>query len=75
MVPLKSISAKAVAEALMGVFGRTGLPLKLVSNNGKQFSGKLMKELTTLLGIESVQNTPYHPQANGLVDLYSRKHH
>ena len=27
-----------------------------------------MKELTTLLGIESVQTTPYHPQANGLVE-------
>ncbi len=68
IVPLKSITARAVAEALVGVFGRTGLPFQVLSDNGSQFSGKLMKELTSLLGIELKHTTPYHPQCNGAIE-------
>ncbi len=50
VVPLKSITAKSVADALIGVFGRTGLPFQIVSDNGMQFSGELMKELGIILG-------------------------
>ncbi len=68
IVPLRSITAKAVADALIGVFGRTGLPLQILADNGSQFSGKLMKELTSLLGIELKHTTPYHPQCNGAIE-------
>lgn len=68
VVPLKSISAKSVAEALVSIFGRTGLPLQLLSDNGKQFTGKLVQELSELFSIEMVKTTPYHPQSNGIVE-------
>ncbi len=68
VVPLKSITAKSVADALITVFGRTGLPLQLLSDNGSQFSGKLMKELTSLLGVDLKHTTPYHPECNGAIE-------
>ncbi len=52
IVSLKSITAKSVADALLSEFGRTGLPLQMLSDNGSQFTGKRTKELTVLLGIE-----------------------
>ena len=50
VVQRKSITAKSVADALIGVFSRTGLPFQIVSDNGTQFSGELMKELGIILG-------------------------
>ncbi len=39
-----------------------------MSDNGTQFSDKLMKDLGTLLGIDLVHTTAYHPQSNGIVE-------
>ncbi len=44
------LSLLSLADALIGVFGRTGLPFQIVSDNGTQFSGELMKELGIILG-------------------------
>ena len=41
VVPLKTITAKNVADALVGIFGRTGLPLQIISDNGTQFTSNL----------------------------------
>ena len=68
MVPLKSVTAKAVAEAVIGIFGRIGLPLQIISDNGAQFTGKLMIDLTGLFGVDRVKTMPYHPQANGVIE-------
>ncbi len=68
VAPFKSITAKSVADALVGIFSRTGLPLRLLSDNGTQFTSKLIKELSTLFGIELVKTTPYHPQSNGVIE-------
>ena len=69
-MPLRSISAKEVGEALMIIFTRTGLPLKIVSDQGSQFVGSVMSDLCKLLGIDKVETTPYHPQGNGLVERF-----
>ncbi len=42
-VPLKSIAVKDVYEGLMVTFSRTGLPLKLVSDQGRQFVSEVMQ--------------------------------
>ena len=64
-VPLKSISTEAVAEALLGIFTRLGTPKEVLSDNGSQFTGKLMQEVFRLMAIKGLRMTPYHPQANG----------
>ncbi len=67
-MPLKSITAKSVADALLSEFGRTGLPLQMLSDNGTQFTGKRTKELTMLLVSELKHTTPYHPQCNKAIE-------
>ena len=56
-MPLKNITAKAVAEALIFIFSRTALPYKLLIDQG---SHKLMRELCETFGVEKIQTTAYH---------------
>ena len=67
-IPLKTITAKAVAEGLMQFFARTGLPLTLLSDQAKQFTGRLMRELADTFNIQLIKTTPYHPQSNGVLE-------
>ena len=64
-VPLKSISTEAVAEALLGIFTRLGIPKEVLSDQGSQFTGSMMREVFRLMAIKGIRTTPYHPQTNG----------
>ena len=50
------------------IFTRFGVPREFVTDQGSQFTSKLMKELTTKYGIRHWKYSPYHPQANGQVE-------
>ena len=41
-----------------------GVPREIVTDQGTQFTSKLMKELTTKYGIRHCKYSPYHPQDN-----------
>jgi transposase InsO family protein len=47
------------------IFTRFGVPREIVTDQGTQFTSKMMKELTEKYGIKHCQYSPYHPQANG----------
>lgn len=67
-VPLKTVTARAVADGLIDIFSRTALPLVIQSDQGAQFTGSLVKNLCELLGVVQVRTTAYHPQTNGTVE-------
>ena len=68
VLPLKSITAKAVALGMVEVFSRTGIPLQLISDQVSQFVGSVVTQLCTNLHIERIRTTPYHPEGNGVVE-------
>ena len=65
--PLRSISAKAVAQGMMEIFSRTGIPLQLLTDQGAQFVGSLVSKLCKDLNIDKIKTTPYHPECNGVI--------
>ena len=67
-IPLKRMTARSVADGLIEIFSRTGIPLQLVSDQGTQFVGKIVKQLCKCLNIEKITTTPYHPEGNGVVE-------
>ena len=67
-IALKSTDTETVAEALLDIFSRVGVPNSIVSDNGPQFVSNIMKEVSRLLSIETIHSSPYHPQGNGLVE-------
>ena len=67
-IPLKRMTAKAVTDGLIEIFSRTGIPLQMVSDQGTQFVGKVLDQLSACLHIDRIKATPYHPEGNGVVE-------
>ena len=70
-VPLKDIETETVAEALVNMFSRVGIPKEVLSDRGSQFMSKVMKEVCRLLSVKQLFTTPYHPMCNGLVEKFN----
>ena len=70
-IPLRSVTSKAVADALVQYFCMVGIPGELVSDQGSNFVGKLMTQLYEQLGICKIKTSVYHPEANGLVERFN----
>ena len=70
-IALKNIETTTVAEALVTIFSRVGIPAEVLTDQGSQFTGKLMKEVSRLLSVKQLTTTPYHPQYNGLVERFN----
>lgn len=49
-----------------------GSPKELLSDQGSNISGELMKEITKIFKIKQVKTSIYHPQSNGTLE---RSHH
>ena len=67
-IPLRSITARAVATGMVEIFARTGIPLQLLTDQGSQFMSSLEGHLCKDLGIDRVRTAPYHPETNGVVE-------
>ena len=67
-VPLKNIDTLTIAESLVEIFSRVGVPKEIVSDNGQQFKSNLMSEINRLLNIKAIYTSPYHACTNGAVE-------
>ena len=61
--------AKVLYERFIVVFG---MPAKLLSNQGANFTSVLVEELCTAFGIQKCQTTTYHLQCNGQVERFNQ---
>ena len=64
-VALPSIETKRVAEALVEMFSRVGIPDEMLTDCGSQFTAEVMKEVCRLLSLQQLTTTPNHPMCNG----------
>ena len=67
-VPLKNIDTVTIAESLVEVFSRVGVPKEILSDRGTQFKADLMSEVHRLLSIRALYTSPYHAACNGMVE-------
>ncbi|XP_068250341.1 uncharacterized protein [Palaemon carinicauda] len=67
-VALKNITSEDIAEALISIFSRVGVPKEILSDRGPQFRSELMLQVHKLLGVKPLFSTPYHPTANGRIE-------
>jgi len=66
-VALKDIHTSTVADALLEMYSRVGIPRRVHSDRGSQFTSEMMAEVNRLLSIRSTTNTPYHAMRNSLI--------
>lgn len=69
--PMKNQDAESVANALIEMFSRVGFPKEILSDQGTNFMSSLISELCKMLKVRKLSTTPYHPQANGLVERFN----
>jgi Integrase zinc binding domain/Integrase core domain len=73
-VPLASITAADCAEALFAAWiVRYGVPAAITSDRGPQFSSAVWAAVCSLLNIDHMSTTAFHPQANGMVERWHRR--
>ena len=72
--PIRDKTAREVAtnfeRTFIAVFGP---PAIIVSDNGTEFVNAIFRQLLKKNGIQHRRTTPYHPQANGLVERCHRE--
>ena len=72
LIPLKSKTCEEVVQALQNVFFMFGFPHTLHSDNGKEFTGKKMKDFCKTNSISQVHGAPRTPTTQGLVERGNR---
>lgn len=70
-VALRSCRAQEIAEELVEMFSRCGIPREIVSDRSTSFTFELMKEVSQLLSIKPLLTTPCHSMCTGLVEWFN----
>ena len=71
-VPLRNIDAETVAEELVKIFIRVGIPQEVLTDKGSNLQSQLLQELYRLLRVTTIHTSPYHPQTDGLVERFNQ---
>ena len=69
---MRTISASKIAEVLIDIFARQGIPEEILTDQGTNFTSALLGELYHLIEIKALLTSPYHPQTDGLVERSNR---
>lgn len=71
--PLTNMTSHAVADKLVAQWiARFGVPDVVTTDQGRQFESELFSALSQTYGFRHIRTSPYHPQANGLVERLHR---
>lgn len=70
-IAIPTIDTERIAEELIQIFSRVGLPDEILTDQGSNFTSQLMKDICKLLAIKKLRTTPYHPMCNGLVERFN----
>ena len=73
---LAALTSKETQEVARAFFERWiirfSVPLKIVTDQGKEFCSKTMDELAKLWGIDKARTSGFHPQSNSAAESYNR---
>ena len=70
-IALRSTESTTIADQLMILFNRTGIPEEILTDCGRNLISRLMTELYKLLGVKGIKTTSYHPASDGLVERFN----
>ena len=71
-IPLKSVTAVEVAEAMVDMISKLGVPEEILSDRGAQFMSEVMQEVSRMLSVKRLVSTSYHPICNGLCEKFNK---
>jgi len=73
MYPVKDVTAKSAAKALLKYTGHFGVPSQFITDNGPSFVNKLIEEFMNLIGTDHVLTMAYSKEENALVERVNKE--
>ena len=73
-IPIRQTDSKTIAQALIGLFSRVGIPREILTDCGANLTGKLMSDICRLMDIKQLKTSPYHPQTDGMLERFERRY-
>ncbi|XP_064122695.1 uncharacterized protein K02A2.6-like [Macrobrachium nipponense] len=70
VIPMQTTSSVATIRSLMQIFATHGLPERIVTDNGPQFTSQEFKEFLNVNGIQHTLSATYHPSTNGEAERF-----
>jgi transposase InsO family protein len=71
--PVNNFTALTTAKFLFNnIVCQFGPPLRILTDQGRNFESELINQLCQMLNIEKLRTTAYHPQGNGAIERYNR---
>ena len=71
--PIRNQEASTIAKLLVDrVFCYFGMPIQILTDQGKNFESDLFSELCRCLDVEKIRTTIYKPSTNGVVERFHR---
>ena len=70
--PISNKRAETIAEFLHGILARFGTPKKIITDQGTEFNNEIIKSLNSIMNIQSIYSSAYHPQTNGQTERTNR---
>ena len=72
-IPLDNQEAATVAKAFVTkIIVEYGIPEKILTDQGTNFTSEMFKNVCKLLKIDKIQTTAYHPESNGALERSHR---
>ena len=69
-VALPSIETERIAEALVNMFSRVGIPSEMLVDHNSKITVEVMSEVSRLLSIQKLTTIPYSPYSKGPVEKF-----
>ena len=69
-VALPSIETERVAEALIAMFSRVGIPSEMLMEHESRVTIEVMNEVSRLLSLQQLTTIPYRPYSKGPVERF-----
>ena len=69
-VALPSIETERVAEALIAIFSRVGIPSEMLIEHESRVTIEVMNEVSRLLSLQQLTTIPYRPYSKGPVESF-----
>ena len=72
-IPTRNQTAQTTAQVFFDNFiMHYGLPARILTDQGRNFEARLLRELCQICIIKKTRTTPYHPQGNGMTERFNR---
>ena len=65
---LTNMSSSTIINHIKGIFDEHGIPERLISDNGPQYSSEEFRVFCARYGFDHVTSSPLYPRSNGLIE-------